>query len=98
MGFIFLGIFFITLITGYLAIRRGWVRFQTAAWIAITVNLIAGGGYALTETDNLLHILCVASIAGLGLTGTMIIMAAYFERNMPRVDQPSSSHISENNT
>jgi hypothetical protein len=74
-------IFFISMIASYIAIRRQWLRIRTIVMLSSIVNFVSLSAFTLTVTDNFLHIIFMGGLVGLSLTGTMVIMALYFENN-----------------
>jgi hypothetical protein len=82
---VFIFIFFATLITSYIIIRRGLMKFSTAGWIATVINVVVLTGFGITREDVELWLALIGgAVVGIAITGTMLSMAAFFKSNQPQ--------------
>lgn len=82
VGAFFLFVFFLSLVGFYIIIRRKLMRLQVAGFMSGIINFVSLLAFGLSN-EKIGDELAVlgAVIVGIGFTGAMLTMAAFFENN-----------------
>lgn len=80
-GAIFLGLFGLTLFAAYIVIRRNLLNIRSTGLLCAAITSSALFAFGVVEDLQLLHSFVVALVLGLGFSGAVIVMAAFFKNN-----------------
>lgn len=84
IGFLFLAIFFVSLIGFYASIRQGWLRLPIAGVLCAAITIVSLILFGLTGEDVNSDLAIIGGFGvGLTFTGMMVTMAAFFQNNEP---------------
>ncbi|NDJ86847.1 MAG: hypothetical protein GYB66_13270 [Chloroflexi bacterium] len=85
IGFVFLAIFFLTMIGTYIVIRRKLMRMRSVGALAAVINVASLMAYGFTNDEIGDELAIIGGfVVGLGFTGAMLTMAAFFQNNEPQ--------------
>jgi uncharacterized membrane protein YfcA len=84
IGAVFLAVFFISLVSIYIIIRRNLLDIKTAGVVSAILNVSTLVAFGLTSAeigDDLA--IFGGTVVGLAFTGAMLTMASFFQKNQP---------------